>query len=401
MILPVILGTDVNAYGMARMFHMKYSVKSLLIGQGKLFMTNHSSICNLEIVPNFLEDEIFKSTLIDIGREFLKNYEKLILIASSDAYAELSIKYKDELSIFFFMPFIKPSLLSKLSNKKVFYETAREYGLPYPETSVITKDNYKDIKNPFGYPSVLKASSSIEYSKIEFEGKKKAFILKDDLNLKSVLKKIYESTDYDKEMLLQDFIPGDDSKMFVLNAYVNKSAEVKMMSLGHVVMEDPTPELIGNYLAIVGADGEKVYPVYKRFLENLGYTGFANFDMKYDERDGIYKVFEINLRQGRSSFFSALSGANLAQAVTDDALDNRNYMIVGSEDFLWLGAEAETILKYVRDDSLKEKMERLIFEGKCQTTLTYEADENFIRDRAVKKYYDAYDERFNKFFVEK
>ena len=37
----------------------------------------------------FLEDEIFKSTLIDIGREFLKNYEKLTLIASSDAYAEL------------------------------------------------------------------------------------------------------------------------------------------------------------------------------------------------------------------------------------------------------------------------------------------------------------------------
>ena len=42
-------------------------------------------------------------------------------------------------------------------------------------------------------------------------------------------------------MIVQDFIPGDDSNMRVLNVYVDHEHNVRMMCLGHPLLEDPAP----------------------------------------------------------------------------------------------------------------------------------------------------------------
>lgn len=400
--VPVILGTDVNAYGMARAFHMEYGVKSVVVGQGKLFMTDNSSILTIKIIEN-LTGEGFADKLIDYAKMLRKKYGVLILIASSDQYAELCIANREKLSEYFSMPFAKTELLNDLVDKKSFYEKCEEYGLDYPDTTFVSKENYETISNPYGYPVVLKASNSIKYIKLDFDGKKKAFILSSEDEIKTVLKAIYETTDYDDYMILQDYIPGDDSNMYVLNVYVNSKGNMSLMCLGHSLMEDPSPDLIGNYLAIVRADVDGVYPMYQKFLENIGYTGFANFDMKYDRRDGKYKVFEINLRQGRSSFFTTLAGANLSRALVEDFVEGKTdgEIIYPTEDFLWLGANFDIIHKYVENPEYKALMEDLNKRGLSQNTLFYKEDMNLFRKNSLKKYYDRYEQRFKDCFVKK
>ena len=93
-------------------------------------------------------------------------------------------------------------------------------------------------------------------------------------------------------MIIQEFIPGDDSYMRVLNAYVGKDGKVKLMCLGNPILEEHSPEGIGSYATILTTYDKELMDQVRFFLEDIGYTGFANFDMKYDIRDKQYKLLK-------------------------------------------------------------------------------------------------------------
>ena len=79
--------------------------------------------------------------------------------------------------------------------------------------------------------------------------------------LAETLRRIYASG-YDEGLVIQDFIPGEDDNMRVLNGYVRSDGAVSLLSLGRPVLEDCAPMRIGNYAAIVG---------------DFGYGAMANF----------------------------------------------------------------------------------------------------------------------------
>ena len=404
--LPVILGTDSNAYGMAKAFHMAYGIKALVVGQGALFTTKDSKILDLKIIEGLVEPSKFATHLLELAKTLKSEYDKLILIASSDGYVELIINNKSLLKDTYIVPFIDAPLMHTLNLKETFYETCEKYGLSYPMTRLFESGQVGDVEAfvaalPFEYPLVLKPSDSMRYFEADFEGKQKAYILDSADKLIKTLKNVYASS-YDGKMILQEYIPGDDTSMRVLNCVSGPDGKVRLMVLGQPLLEDCTPTLIGNYTAIIDAYDTDTFEAYKAFLEAIGYVGYSNFDMKFDPKTGKYKVFEINLRQGRSSFFVTGSGYNQAKFLVDAfVFEREDEAIYGNASHLWLGIPTKVLRAYLSDQTLLERAEKCISQGKTSTTLYYDKDTSIIRRLRVYRYYRGYEAKYKKYFIRK
>ena len=308
-IIPVLLGADLNCYSVARAFHEAYGVRSYAFGRYMLGTIDHSKIIHYTHIDNLDKAEVLLPTLEDFAKKHKEAL--LILVGCTDSYADLIIENKEFLSKFYFCSSPSADLAKKLISKEAFYEMCEKYALDYPKTVILHDEN--DITKlgdlPFAYPIIIKPSSSIRYWQNPFDGMKKVYIAHNPKKAEEIVCTIFRSG-YDDSLILQDFIPGDDSGMYVLTAYSDQNANVKMMCLGHVLLEEHTPKGIGNHVAILTEYHEELMLRVKAFLEKIGYTGFSNFDIKFDPRDRTFRIFEINLRQGRSNYYVTHSGAN-------------------------------------------------------------------------------------------
>ena len=139
------------------------------------------------------------------------------------------------------------------------------------------------------------AEVDVKYHAHKFEGFHKVFFITNRQDLEDTLKKVY-AAGYDDNMLIQDMIPGEDACIYDVHVFTGSDHKVKMMNMGNVVLEEHTPTAIGNNAATIVEPHVDVMKKIQGFLEGIGYEGMCDCDLKYDARDGKYKMLEINIR---------------------------------------------------------------------------------------------------------
>ncbi|MBE7008393.1 MAG: ATP-grasp domain-containing protein, partial [Ruminococcaceae bacterium] len=183
-------------------------------------------------------------------------------------------------------------------------------------------------------------------------------------------------SDYQGKLILQEFVPGGDGAMRVLNSYSDSDGKVRAMCLGQPVLEYYDPKSVGNYAAILSRGDRALYEKIQWFLEDIGYVGFANIDMKFDRRTGRYLLFEINPRLGRSSYFVRTAGVNMMKLLADDVVYGRRGDCIYNENVtLWSNVPRGILSKYVTDPALRAELKR----HRMDRTLKNPADFNLKR----------------------
>jgi len=327
--------------------------------------------------PKADDPEVFVELVT--GFAALHQDKKVILIGCGDNYVHLISENLDNLPGNVITPYIQTDLMNELIHKEEFYKLCEKMGIDYPNTFVHRKDMQSDFILPFSAPFIIKPANGIEYWNHPFKTQKKVYKAEDRASLENILDDIY-SSGYDDSIIIQDFIPGDDTYMRVLTNYSDKDGKVKMMCLGHVLLEEHTPHGIGNHAVIITQHNEALETCFKKLLEEIHFIGFSNFDIKYDQRDGKYRVFEINTRQGRSNYYVTNAGANIAEYLVEDYIDQKEltYKTV-TEETLWLVVPKKVAFDYIKPDEYRKQMRKLIRAGKFVNPLFYRRDFGFLR----------------------
>lgn len=371
----MLLGADLNSYSVARSFSEYCGTISYAFGKYPLGATNHSDIVKFAVEKGLSDDSVTVSLLVS----FAENHagEELYLFGCTDEYAEMIIRNRDVLSKYYFCPCVTAGMAETLGTKESFYSMCEKYGIPYPKTFILRPDNKADSLSEeilgFSYPVIIKPSHSSSYWKHPFDGMKKVYCAKTEDEAKAIAGKIF-GAGYEESLIIQDMIPGGDDMMYVLTCYSGTDGKVKKACLGHVLLEEHTPKGLGNHTAVITENHPEITDILIKFLDEIGYMGFSNFDIKYDSRDGKFKVFEVNLRQGRSNYYVTSAGQNIAKTVIYDrhGLLSGDCEICQTEVF-WHTVPKPIVYKYADKETVK-KLKSLVRSGKSFSSLWYGKD---------------------------
>ncbi len=375
--IPLLFAGDINVYSVARAFHEMYGIRPYVFGKFLSGPCADTAIMQYTAIPTIDEQDTFLSVTNRFAAEHRN--ETILVLGCGDSYVELISSNKDQFPENIIAPYIDIDMMHDLIHKEKFYAMCERMGVDYPDTFVYRREMGEVTELPFDGPYIIKPSNGIEYWRFPFPTQKKVY-KEDSLKaLNSVLSDIY-GAGYKDSIIIQNFIPGDDTFMRVLTCYSDQHASVRMMCLGNVLLEEHTPHGIGNHAVILTEHNEALEEQFRKLLDGMGYVGFSNFDIKYDQRDGKYKVFEINTRQGRSNYYVTGSGANIAQYVVEDRIYNHpiDFRSV-DKDSLWMVVPKGVAFRYIKPAEYRKKMKELIAAGKMVNPLYYAPDNAFGR----------------------
>ncbi|KXH78811.1 carboxylate--amine ligase [Sporosarcina sp. HYO08] len=378
--IPILIGTDMNAYNMAISFHEQYGIRPILVGKEPLSFTRLSSITTtIELNKNLPDRKVFVSFLKEIAAKYREDGKKFILIGTNDLYVRMIIENKDALKEDFVFNYIDEPLMNDLLVKSNFYQLCAEHGIDTPATYYYSCKSDELFEDEVMFPVIIKPSNGVQYYKNPFEGMQKVYKVHSYEEIHSVIETI-KASGYREDLIIQDFIPGDDTYMWDSVFYINSKGKTELITFAQVVLQEHTMTAIGNYTALITRFNEEVMMKLKGFLEAVNYVGYANFDLKYDERDGKFKVFEVNIRQGRSSYYITSCGHNMAKYFVDDLVyDQEKPLTLLKEKFLFTVVPKIVLKKFVKNREIRNEVKSLLRQKKFANPLFYKNDRHLKR----------------------
>ncbi|MGP9537516.1 carboxylate--amine ligase [Brachybacterium sp. AOP43-C2-M15] len=393
-LLPVVVGGDIGAYSLARAFHEAYGIRTVVVSRLAGWVVGTSALIDNVRCEDPFDAEKLAPVLQRIAEEHPER--PLLLLGSADSTVKAIIEVRDRIGLDdrYLAPYVSRDTFAAATEKQNFTRLCQDLGVDHPGTVVVdcTEEIPEDLEIPFEFPVIAKPAEVSDWKRVTFPGQSKVHTVASREELGELLRAI-RGAGYRSSIIVQDRIPGDDQFMRILTVYCDADSRVRFASWGRTLLEEHAPGAIGNPAAIItGVDPEMVAQA-QRLCTELGWTGYANFDLKYDQRDGRTKFFELNPRLGRSNYYITAGGHNPVTWYVDEHFRHalptegpgsgvgEDGIVQDQPEVLYTVVPTALVRRYTTQPEARAQLRRVLKAGRVRNPLRYPGVETDAKRR--------------------
>jgi D-aspartate ligase len=280
----------------------RMGVPMYLVGQEGISTPGWSSRYWAEKVRwNFsLPEEDSVAFLLDFGlRIRAKHGARPILLTQKDWLAIFVERNSRILQEQFLFPQPARPIIRSLLNKWQMHLLAEEHGIPTAATACpASPDDALDFLASAGLPIVMKGADRY------VEDQTSTTIIHSRQGLMDELGR-REAAGGPLNVVLQEYIPGDVDTVWMCNGYFPPTPGQAVIFTGKKLRQLSVSGIASLAICL---PNETVATQTQRFMEAVGYRGCVGIGYRYDRRDGLYKVLDVNPRV--SGVFRLFVGTN-------------------------------------------------------------------------------------------
>jgi len=246
----------------------------------------------------------------------------------------------------FVLTAISQDTIELLGNKQRMYTACIEHGIATAETMIPrSRQEVATFASSATFPIVLKP---IDPSVPLRNPSERVVIVRGREELLNAYDRMSGT-----EVLLQEYIPGNDETQWMFNGYFNEQSECLFGTTGKKLRQFPAYKGVTSLGICI--HNEAVEEITKSLMKSVGYRGILDIGYRYDARDGKYKLLDVNPRIGATSrLFVASNGMDVARAWYLDLTDQTVPLSPVKEGRKWMAEDKDLLssLRYFRDGKL-------------------------------------------------
>lgn len=227
--------------------------------------------------------------------------QKAVLYPCTDLSVRTIGRHRGVLAAWYHVALADQDLLESLMDKARFAELAEERGLLVPRTAVVAdRVDAQRASERLRFPCVAKPAIKDATWEQAAGGKVARFA-----DAGTWLGFFRENRSWAGDLILQEWIPGDDAELYSCNAYFDDDGEPLVTFVARKLRQWP----IESGTSSLGEEvrNDAVLDTAVQLFQRAGYRGLAYVEMKHDRRTGQMVIIEPNV--GRPTGRSAIAEA--------------------------------------------------------------------------------------------